>query len=1582
MGYKEFQKKAIAKIVEGYETNKNNNRFLVADEVGLGKTFIAKGVISCLMYYHYLEEKKCDSNKKTFEYKVLYLCSNLNIAEQNKRKLGLSTGEKSDFYKDYLAGNEEFSSYGKNIDEAGSSVENRTTMLLRQQIKKNEQFTKATDLRGECVKILGEDIVIEKEKKCDYIWDNDNPQNADDKISLNIIPITPNTSIKIKNGGHIEERRFISYVLNRISDNEGKRINDNNDIDQNNDKLLSLIKNLMSKKDKNGKDGEWVYFNLSDDEKSEIDVYLKSDNHSKGFLDALRNLLDREELKISELNGSKYKGLARKISMPFDDYEDWKEGWEKVRKWFALASMELLKYDFVVMDEFQNFNDILQKANQTELSKNKYLDQVNYIYSILKTVKSDSRLIQNIENIFGEIDEIKLSDYERKFWSGKLENFTFDDSKKFDEIINDFFELSKPDEGSSNEDKENLAKLNEDSPNEDKESLAKLNEDSSNEDKGNLSGPDEYQLVKAILEYKLIDNNEKLRGDYREIIWKEYNLINPSNVFRNLKTIEYGDKEKTTKKSTEEVFKNINLDYKVLKNMYVEGDYESFSTEYKNIRASLPFKSNESYSKTPFDYLVYLFLESKDSAQQLPVNCDTATNPNTQKASEGPSPQLLINCFQYFNKKNNREKSIKIWQYAHIMQELMGDNGRVCDYSVEELEPYRKMLGLYDASERVDRDYSNADEQMLLSHIFKNEVNSSNYTRILMLSATPFKMYDNNDENEQKNANIMEVCDFLDQYSRQNVSEQLIKYKNALLNYSYSEVQQGEVINEKAAFQKKMSSIFTRMERYAVLRSMNDEWFNNMLNSDSGLGELPCGQIAELKEYLEEIKNMEVGSSYLNFAIDSPYMGTFMHSNSKDSGSSEDDADGYKWKKLWKQQINECSIEYNSSSKLYISRDIFDKNEEALGLWHGVFNETLQRLLDLPKDLPKDLTSDLSRNLSNDKESQELDNHPGAARLLWIPSCINKDKLSGPFMEHRDYGKTIIFSRYIQTPRMLACLTSYESKRRLCCHIEKIWVDNEKDFRSYNSARQLSETDAKNVVNNEKDFRGYIAALIDVLEIKHEDRSIYQCLTAIADFIKKDLLKRLAPEQNEQSENDYLKKTFKAAIEKYFLMLGYQTDSLDKVNELIFEVTRAFANKVLLNEEQGLLSIWASFGFPNIDIEEAINQKENDFIDQKENYSIDQEAEETINQRVKDSIDQKVEEAIDQKEKDSINQKAKNSVNKKIKEQLVEECYKLIVKYCEAGRLCDVLDEWLYICYESNRDFGEYLGLKKGEFLSFIKESRISIDLYAADSKGNIQDNSKDSSQKKNIENKDNDSNGNIQESKKDGKVTNNAVLYFARCIGMSKDDDNINAVAGLQQSFNAPFAPFVFATTSMGQEGLDFHYYADNIVHWKLPSNPVDFEQREGRINRYHCLAIRKKIIEWWYKPDSNKEELNKEDLNKYDPDMNAYEIFEKAFSAARSGLEGKDLSLDSIEKCEILPDWILLDENKTHTASIKRLVPYFYLSKMAKDYNQNLKVLQLYRTVIGQGNPEEIMSRLMSSKTEEEVKELFVDFSPYCKN
>lgn len=78
-----------------------------------------------------------------------------------------------------------------------------------------------------------------------------------------------------------------------------------------------------------------------------------------------------------------------------------------------------------------------------------------------------------------------------------------------------------------------------------------------------------------------------------------------------------------------------------------------------------------------------------------------------------------------------------------------------------------------------------------------------------------------------------------------------------------------------------------------------------------------------------------------------------------------------------------------------------------------------------------------------------------------------------------------------------------------------------------------------------------------------------------------------------------------------------------------------------------------------------------------------------------------------------------------------------------------------------------------------------------------------------------------------------------------------------VREAFNSPFKPFILATTSISQEGLDFHQYCRSIVHWNLPGNHVNLEQREGRIHRYKGYVIRKNVVaryrDWIFNKDNN---------------------------------------------------------------------------------------------------------------------------------
>jgi hypothetical protein len=84
------------------------------------------------------------------------------------------------------------------------------------------------------------------------------------------------------------------------------------------------------------------------------------------------------------------------------------------------------------------------------------------------------------------------------------------------------------------------------------------------------------------------------------------------------------------------------------------------------------------------------------------------------------------------------------------------------------------------------------------------------------------------------------------------------------------------------------------------------------------------------------------------------------------------------------------------------------------------------------------------------------------------------------------------------------------------------------------------------------------------------------------------------------------------------------------------------------------------------------------------------------------------------------------------------------------------------------------------------------------------------------------------------------AVRYGGRATSESANDPRMPEA---RKAFNSPFWPFVLASTSVGQEGIDFHWWCHAIVHWNLPGNPVDLEQREGRVDRFAGHAIRKNV-------------------------------------------------------------------------------------------------------------------------------------------
>ena len=197
----------------------------------------------------------------------------------------------------------------------------------------------------------------------------------------------------------------------------------------------------------------------------------------------------------------------------------------------------------------------------------------------------------------------------------------------------------------------------------------------------------------------------------------------------------------------------------------------------------------------------------------------------------------------------------------------------------------------------------------------------------------------------------------------------------------------------------------------------------------------------------------------------------------------------------------------------------------------------------------------------------------------------------------------------------------------------------------------------------------------------------------------------------------------------------------------------------------------------------------------------------------------------------------------------------------------------------------------------------------------------------------------------------------FAARFGQQQGDDASDRDrAGLVRSaFNSPFWPFVLASTSVGQEGLDFHHYCHAVVHWNLPSNPVDLEQREGRVHRFKGHAVRKNVAR-------------------------AYgERTVPAFSDPWSSTFQAAADEHAASSNEMVPFWVFpLPDG----AVIERHVPTLPLSRDADKLVQLRSTLALYRMVFGQSRQDELVkflqAHLSPAAITQVVKELRIDLEP----
>ena len=180
---------------------------------------------------------------------------------------------------------------------------------------------------------------------------------------------------------------------------------------------------------------------------------------------------------------------------------------------------------------------------------------------------------------------------------------------------------------------------------------------------------------------------------------------------------------------------------------------------------------------------------------------------------------------------------------------------------------------------------------------------------------------------------------------------------------------------------------------------------------------------------------------------------------------------------------------------------------------------------------------------------------------------------------------------------------------------------------------------------------------------------------------------------------------------------------------------------------------------------------------------------------------------------------------------------------------------------------------------------------------------------------------------------------HYAVDFGNQKleTEEGQQRATSIRENFNSPFRPFVLATTSIGQEGLDFHQYCRKIVHWNLPGNPIDLEQREGRINRYKGLVIRQEVARKYGSQLTSG-------AGATDPWVALFTLADRA-------------EREQHGKCELVPYWHVDAEH----FKIERIIPLYPFSRDHGKLAAILKTLAIYRLAFGQPRQVELIEHLL---------------------
>lgn len=809
--------------------------------------------------------------------------------------------------------------------------------------------------------------------------------------------------------------------------------------------------------------------------------------------------------------------------------------------------------------------------------------------------------------------------------------------------------------------------------------------------------------------------------------------------------------------------------------------------------------------------------------------------------------------------------------------------------SLDRLEPDLVILDEFQRFKFMIDAREDTDVGVLVKKFF-----SAESARMLMLSATPYKMYSTLEEiDEGEDATHFEeffsVMKFLQE--TETAHEQ---FKSLWRSYSVElrELSRGNttVLAAKQTAEDALYQHICRTERVSAKECAD------MIDADAVKDHLRI-TAADIRAYMQAEKVLEdihlAGHVPVDYVKSCPYLLSFMQD--------------YKLKRDVKKyfQANPRELSVLNRDGLWLKRQSFDRYESI-----DPGNARLAQV-------------------------QERVFQQNAEKLLWVPPSRPYYPLSGAFAGTEHFTKTLIFSSWEMVPRMLSCMLSYEAERRTIGELAKANPEREaryfhKDNKRFPVAR-LNFSVNKNTPKAMTLFclmypSRVLASCYDPIKSMKDGMDLRQIEESVKEQIKAKL--RRFGHGNESDREDY----------KWYYLVpmildppGYVDAWLDCDKQLSAyddDSEKDQKQKGFQKHLQELRSLYKEYRSGN---GIALGRMPEDLLDVLTTMAIASPAICALRTYQRYAGNQIPHYLPSQVAKVFINR-----MNTPESTAVIELCYgkkedahwQNLLKYCRDGNLQAVFDEYAHLLTNGMDRDDQKLERLHGDMLQSmnVRTTPYKVDTFdgfKVEMTGGKE---------------------------KETNIRSHFAVSFVKGVG----EDDAKRKRAVRNAFNSPFRPFVLASTSIGQEGLDFHHYCRRIVHWNLPSNPIDLEQREGRINRFQCLAIRQNIA------DRYGDIPFKSDI--------WAEMFKEAEKEKADG--GSDL----------IPYWGVTE--RENMVRIERVVPMYPLSRDEISYERLIKILSLYRLTLGQARQEELVDYLLQRELEEEeIQNLSINLSPFYK-